>query len=158
MNPLASTPCRAILVGLALCLAGASAAAQEQGLDRLAGPVQAVVERVIDGDTIEVRALVWIGQEVHVRVRLRGVDTPELGSRCEVARELAERARQAVGEALAEPHVALSDITAEHHFGRILASVRTAAGADLGQILLDRGLARPYRRKVRCDWCPADGK
>ena len=41
------------------------------------GPVAATVERVIDGDTIEVKAQIWIDQELRVAVRLAGVDAPE---------------------------------------------------------------------------------
>ncbi len=43
----------------------------------LAGPYTAIVERVIDGDTLAVRVPVWIGQELTVLVRVRGIDAPE---------------------------------------------------------------------------------
>ena len=42
----------------------------------LAGPYTATVERVIDGDTLAVRVSMWIGQELRVLVRIRGVDAP----------------------------------------------------------------------------------
>ena len=50
--------------------------------DGISGPVMAQVLRVIDGDTIAVRAQIWIGQSVETRVRIVGVDTPELRGRC----------------------------------------------------------------------------
>ena len=53
----------------------------------LEGPVKATVERVIDGDTIEVRAFIWLGQSLLIRVRIDGVDAPELEARCSQERE-----------------------------------------------------------------------
>jgi len=50
--------------------------------EALAGPITATVERVIDGDTIDVRARIWLGQTVAVRVRIDKVNTPELETRC----------------------------------------------------------------------------
>lgn len=40
------------------------------------------VLRVIDGDTFEARVRVWPGLDVDTKVRLRGVDAPELHARC----------------------------------------------------------------------------
>ena len=44
----------------------------------LPGPIAADVIKVIDGDTLPVRARIWLGQEVEINVRLADVDTPEL--------------------------------------------------------------------------------
>jgi micrococcal nuclease len=43
----------------------------------------AEVVRVIDGDTLEARVRIWPGMDVTTRVRLRGIDAPELHARCE---------------------------------------------------------------------------
>ena len=62
----------------------------------LAGPVPADVIRVIDGDTIRVRARVWLDQTVDVSVRLAGIDAPELsGADCPAERTRGRRARDA---------------------------------------------------------------
>ena len=58
----------------------------------LAGPYTATVERVVDGDTLAVRVPVWIGQELTVLVRVRGIDAPERKSRCATERALTKRA------------------------------------------------------------------
>ena len=50
--------------------------------ETLTGPVAAIVERVVDGDTLAVRARVWLGQDIHVLVRIRGIDAPELKANC----------------------------------------------------------------------------
>ena len=43
------------------------------------GTHAAEVLRVIDGDTFEARVHVWPGIDITTRVRLRGIDAPELG-------------------------------------------------------------------------------
>ena len=47
------------------------------------GPVSADVVRVIDGDTFEANAQIWLGETIAVRVRVAGIDAPELHARCE---------------------------------------------------------------------------
>src|ERR1700750_1770804 len=48
--------------------------------------LSADVLRVIDGDTFEARVHLWPGLYVTTRVRLRGIDAPELKARCGGAR------------------------------------------------------------------------
>src|SRR5262249_46070067 len=52
--------------------------------------------RVIDGDTFEARIHVWPGLDVTTRVRLRGIDAPELHAQCPQERTKAEAARSAL--------------------------------------------------------------
>src|SRR5690606_11487548 len=51
------------------------------------------VVRLSDGDTFEARVLVWPGVEIVTKVRLRGIDAPELSARCrdEYAKAIAAR-------------------------------------------------------------------
>src|SRR5882757_1213192 len=91
-----------IIIGL-LCLLLLFAAASGEAVfapapqrivaEGLEGPVKAIVQRVVDGDTIEVRAFIWLGQSVLIRVRIDGVDAPELEARCPAERERALAAR-----------------------------------------------------------------
>src|SRR5690348_13647193 len=60
----------------------------------LAHPVE--VLRVIDGDTFEARVHLWPGLTATTRVRLRGIDAPELRARCAEERSRAEAAREAL--------------------------------------------------------------
>ena len=53
----------------------------------------AEVLRVIDGDTFVARVHIWPGMDVTTRVRLRGIDAPELHARCEEERSQALAAR-----------------------------------------------------------------
>src|SRR5882762_7624479 len=61
--------------------------------EALAGPVTATVDRVVDGDTIDVTARIWLGQTLAVRVRIDGVDAPEMRARCPEERAMALAAR-----------------------------------------------------------------
>ena len=59
----------------------------------LPGPIPAALVRVIDGDTIEVRARIWLDLDLTTRVRLAGIDAPELNGACPEERRRAEEAR-----------------------------------------------------------------
>lgn len=139
------------LVALFLLASWSAAQAEET----LPGPIPATVERIIDGDTLDVVARIWPGLETRARVRLASVDTPELGSPCPNARKLAQTAQQLVEQTLRDKPITLVHIRPEHAYGRILADVEMADGTDIGAVLLQRGLARPFHTKVRCDWCAA---
>ncbi len=113
--------------------------------------IPATVLRVIDGDTLEVVAHVWIGLAVTTRVRLKGIDTPELSEPCEEARTMARKARQLV-ERMAGRKVMLSRVETGKYAGRVLAEI-TVDGADVAKALLNAGLARPYGGGKRQGWC-----
>lgn len=121
--------------------------------ENLPGPVRAEVIRVHDGDTLVVRARIWLGQVVSTKVRLAGVDAPELRGRCARERRMARAARGFVMRKLAGGGVTLRDIRFGKYAGRVLARVITAEGEDLGRSLIAAGLARPYRGRRRGRWC-----
>ena len=121
----------------------------------LPGPIPARAEKVIDGDTLEVVAAIWPGLATRARVRLSRIDAPELASPCEAARAKALEARAVLENAVTGVPLRLVNIRPEHAYGRILADVQLADGSDLGELLLAVGLAKPYKNKVRCDWCAA---
>lgn len=121
--------------------------------ERLSGPVPGLVTQVIDGDTLEVRVLVWLDQEVVTRVRIDGIDTPEKRGKCQREKDMAEQARQLTETLLAEPGVTLHDIQHDKYGGRVRARVLTRSGRDVGEQLIAAGLARPYGGKARQTWC-----
>ncbi len=141
-------------IGLGL-VAGLAVALSPPGASRevLPGPVVARVLAVVDGDTLVVRARIWLGQALDTKVRLAGVDAPELNGRCEAERRRAAAARSLVRELVAGGEVVLKDIQFGKYAGRVVARVETPAGRDLGQALLAAGLARPYRGGRRESWC-----
>lgn len=127
---------------------GGSDAAEE-----VAGPVKAEVLRVIDGDTIEIRAQIWLGLALTSHVRIRGIDTPEMRGACLEEKALAAAARDRLAE-LAGGTIRLANISDDKYFGRVLADVTASDGTDLGSAMLASGLARPYDGGTRGDWCP----
>ena len=129
-------------------------AAGASGSETLAGPVPARVLNVIDGDTVVVRARVWLGQDIEIRVRLDGVDAPEIKGRCPRERALAEQARALVAGKLEGGTITLTEIEYGKYAGRVVARVATESGEDLSRALLKAGLARPYGGGRRLSWCP----
>ena len=116
------------------CLTPASAA------PHLKGPVPAMVERVIDGDTLVVRARIWLDQDITVRVRIADIDTPELSRpRCPAERAKAEVAKQLAEKMIGPGAVTLSDIHYGKYAGRVVAHVKTGQG-DLAETLKAQGL------------------
>ena len=112
--------------------------------------------RVIDGDTLLVRARIWLDQSVETRVRLAGIDTPEKRGLCDRERGLGRQAEEAVSQYLGdERRVYLTDVTADKYGRRVIARVQTEDGRDLGETLTEAGLAIPYDggRKEK-PWCP----
>jgi endonuclease YncB( thermonuclease family) len=119
----------------------------------LPGPVPARVLRVIDGDTVRVRAHIWLGQEVETNVRLKGVDTAEKRAHCDYEREMSERATRFVEAKLANESISLADVTYDKYGRRVVARIVTARGEDLSQTLLDAGLAKRYDGGRKERWC-----
>ena len=120
----------------------------------LAGPVPATVLDVVDGDTITVRARIWLGQAIETRVRLAGIDTPELRGRCAEERALAVRARDALAAQIAGRQITLTEIRYGTYAGRVVARVTAETTSDIGRFLLAQGLARVYAgRGPRPEWC-----
>ncbi len=60
------------------------------------GPINARVVSVYDGDTMTVDAEPWPGLVARTKVRVAGVDTPEIRGMCQAEKELAIRARDFV--------------------------------------------------------------
>ena len=131
--------------------AAPSRAEQTTGSLRSGHPAEVI--RVLDGDTFEARVRIWPGMDVTTRVRLRGIDAPEMRARCEDERAKALAARDALTRILAEGTVGISRIGQDKYGGRVDADVSTLRTPDVSTALLERGLARRYSSGRRADWC-----
>jgi len=121
--------------------------------DALHQAVPIDVLRVIDGDTIEIRARIWLDQWLVTRVRLRGIDAPERRSRCPLEASQAEAAgRHLAALAAAEP-VFLTELGQDKYGGRVVGRIVTASGVDLAGRMLADGQARAYAGGRRQSWC-----
>lgn len=119
----------------------------------LVGSYRAQVLNVIDGDTVEARVHVWMGQEVITRVRLKDIDAPEIAGACAPERLQAMKARDRLAVLVQGPGVVLAEVRPDKYFGRVVAHLVMSDGQDAGAILLAEGLARPYRGGRRESWC-----
>ncbi len=126
---------RLALLVLAASLAG-GLGALARGSAAGSFTLHGTVSRVVDGDTIHV--LLASGRDE--RVRLIGIDTPEVG-RCDAAAATANARRLADGQRV----VLVGDATqaTRDRYGRLLAYA-WIRGHDLGFRQLARGLARVY--------------
>jgi micrococcal nuclease len=137
--------------GLAGRSAEPAAAAPQNGIVRGGHPAE--VLRVYDGDTFEARVRIWPGMDITTRVRLRGIDAPEMSARCAEERSKAEAARDALLRLLNEGAVAVSGIGQDKYGGRVDADVSTARTANVSAALIERGLVRRYAGGKREGWC-----
>jgi endonuclease YncB( thermonuclease family) len=119
------------------------------------GTHPADVLRVIDGDTFEARVHLWPGLDVTTKIRLRGIDAPELKARCPAERAMAEAARDALADMLAEGAVGISAVTPDKYGGRVVADAATRSVGSVSAELQAQGLARSYGGGRRRGWCDA---
>lgn len=113
----------------------------------------AEVLRVLDGDTFEARVVLWPGLSTTTRVRLRGVDAPELKARCDRERAKAEAAHDRLRNILDQGEVGISRVTLDKYGGRVVADASTHATPDIAAALLDAGVVRRYGGGHRDGWC-----
>jgi len=137
---------------LMICLVWAF---QLSAKDVLSGPVTARVLRVIDGDTIEVAAHVWLGQTLVTLVRLDGVDTPEIHQPdCPSERIKGRAAKEFIIARLEGADVTLRHIRYGKFAGRVVAQVEDSEGMDVSLLLVDQGLGVPATSRSHA-WCTA---
>lgn len=105
----------------------------------------AFVDNVVDGDTIDVSLDLGFGIYWKTRVRLNGIDTPELNSADPVLRESAQAAKTLVSIAILGKKVTLVTYKPDK-FGRYLVDVYwgTEHKNCLNQQLIEDGVAKPY--------------
>ena len=113
----------------------------------------AEVLRVLDGDTFEARVRLWPGLEITTKIRLRGIDAPELNARCDEERTKAVAARDALQAILDQGDVGISAVTLDKYGGRVVADASTRATPNVSAALLGSGLARSYAGGRRESWC-----
>ncbi len=120
--------------------------------DLIPGPVNAHVVSVYDGDTMTVDAEPWPGLTARTKVRVAGVDTPEIRGKCQTEKDMAARARDFV-RATVGATVQLTNIRPGKYAGRMIADV-WVNGRKLSDLLIAENLGRPYHGGRRLGWCP----
>ena len=115
------------------------------------------VVRVVDGDTVAVDASADLPPELaDLRVRLRGVDTPEKGGRakCPDERDAGQAATAFTAQAVADAStIVVRDPEWGKWGGRVLADL-VLDGRSLSSSLIETGYGRAYDGGRRGSWCP----
>lgn len=121
---------------------------------------QGKVVKVYDGDTITIiNYLPYKGSELYrFRVRLRGIDCPEIRTKDKTEKRIAEIARDKLREKIMDKIVELENVNIDK-YGRILADVKYNK-KNMGDWLLENRLAIKYDggKKTEIDWCKIYGK
>jgi endonuclease YncB( thermonuclease family) len=107
-----------------------------------------LVVRAIDGDTIELAMPDAFTQDLTTRVRLWGIDSPELGREGRPAEPWAKEAAEFMAGACAGALVVLEieDHRRRDVYDRLLAHVSLSDGTNLSELLLRAGLASADER------------
>lgn len=117
--------------------------------------VQAEVIRIIDGDTIDVRAYLWPGLTQVGRIRLGNADTPERKAQGTCERRLHDLATAVTTELTGGPgkKIYLRQVRGKC-LDRDCARIILPDGRDLGDLLRadPRGIARNYKRGDERPW------
>ncbi|MBA4796798.1 MAG: thermonuclease family protein [Rhizobiales bacterium] len=144
------TPVATVMIFLSAVPTGA-------GSRMIDGPVAAEVVRVIDGDTVLVEAMPWPDHKVNTYVRLRGIDAPELRSKCPAFRKAAQVAKSELASLIGnERLVQLTAISGDKYFGRVVADLTLPDGTRPAEDLLEAGLVDPYSGRTKSKrLCPS---
>jgi endonuclease YncB( thermonuclease family) len=110
------------------------------------------VIRTIDGDTFEARVHLPPDINLTTRVRLRGIDAPELKASCPQELQMAEAATATLRSLLGEGDVRIFNIGPDKYGGRVVADVTTRRG-NVSTAMLAAGHVRSYGGGHRSGWC-----
>jgi endonuclease YncB( thermonuclease family) len=114
------------------------------------------INRVIDGDTVEI-AVGFLPDPLppKLSIRVLGIDTPEKAPRAQCE---AEAKKAAEASAFTKSAVAMAQSVEiqiekwDKYGGRVLGHV-LLDGHSLSDMLIEAGLARPYKGEAKTSWC-----
>lgn len=110
------------------------------------------VIRVYDGDTFYANIWQWppiLGRNIGIRVN--GIDTPEMRGSTPEIKKLAVKAKKLAEKTLRQSKtIVLKNIKRGKYF-RVVADVE-CDGKDLGQLIIDANLAKPYDGGTKQQW------
>mgnify|MGYP000146113953 CR=1 FL=1 len=113
--------------------------------------VKALILRVVDGDTMEVRVDALFGIQKLETIRLMGIDTPEIHSRSAPERIKAHEAKDWLKERVEGKQVWLRTWKEKEKFGRYLADIFFEDPAEseiplesVNNEMIELGLGKPY--------------
>ena len=102
------------------------------------------VAKVVDGDTVDLDLDLGFSITLRQRVRLYGIDAPELRSKDPIEKAKGQESQAFVTQWFERPGAVLVRTAKEEKYGRMLADCYREGSPSLCTELLERGLARPY--------------
>ena len=100
--------------------------------------------KVVDGDTLDLDLDLGFSLTLRQRVRLQGIDAPELRSKDPAEKAKGQESQAFVSQWFTRSGAVLVRTTKEEKYGRMLADCYRDGAPSLCSELLERGLARPY--------------
>ena len=103
--------------------------------------------RIIDGDTIDCVIDLGFNVRIKERIRLKGIDTPEIRTRDLEEKERGFAAKDRVHEAFkySDEFTVITEIDKKGKYGRIIGTIMLPdRKVSLNQMLLDEGYAKIY--------------
>lgn len=100
--------------------------------------------KVVDGDTVDLDLDLGFSLTLRQRVRLYGIDAPELRSKDPQEKIKGQESQAFVSQWFERAGAVLVRTTKEEKYGRMLADCYREGSPSLCTELLERGLARPY--------------
>jgi micrococcal nuclease len=107
----------------------------------------AVIDKVIDGDTFDATIDLGFSTLKKERLRLKGVDTPELRTSNKREKNAAILVTEFVKHLLKDRTLVI-ETNKKGGFGRYIADIYLPQGGTLSNYLLKRGLAREYKARA----------
>ena len=112
------------------------------------------IDRVVDGDTVEVKIDLGFDVSIAQRVQLAGIDTPELNTRNSREKKFGKLARARVRELL--PQYSTQTMRTIFHgnrdkYGRTLVDFDLSDGRTLTDVLILEQLAVVYEGQAKAD-------
>lgn len=111
------------------------------------------VVRVYDGDTFFANVEAWpnlLGDTIGVRIR--GIDTPEIRTKCTTEKKVGYQAKALVDTLLMKADRVVIENLGRGKYFRVVADV-WADEVNVADTLLKSGLALPYDGGTKVDWC-----
>jgi endonuclease YncB( thermonuclease family) len=117
------------------------------------GPVYAKLLRVIDGDTVLVKAYIWPSQTIETKVRIAGINAPELHAKCEEEKQKAVEAKKYLEKNLSK-NLYLHNLKWGKYAGRVIATVTDDNDHNIFDEMIEKKMVVRYSGKSkRKSWC-----
>lgn len=120
--------------------------------DKVEGPYLGKIVEIVDSDTVKAKIRVWLDQYIEQTIRIKGIYTPEMNSKCAKEKHTASKAMRKLEDLTKGHNVLIRNIEDGKYGSRIVADLHTRAG-KISKLMIDSNLARPYQEGQKQTWC-----